>query len=94
MTNQEQRVECARCGAMYLCLPGRSGGPIRWLREHFATDHGGVPLPRLPQANEPGESAPEPNIDALRCVCGRRFVTRRYLSRHREGCPWVKVAAR
>lgn len=88
MTKQEQRVECARCGAVYLCLPDRPGGPIHWLREHFATDHGGVPLPRLLQANEPGEPAPAPNIDALRCACGRRFVI------HREGCPRVKAAAR
>lgn len=96
MTKHEQRVECARCGAMYLCLPGRQGGPIRWLREHFATDHGGVPLPRLPQANEPGEPlvASARGIDVPRCACGLGFVALGYLSQHREGCPGVKAAAR
>lgn len=99
MTNQEQRVECARCGAMYLCLPDRSGGPIRWLREHFATDHGGVPLPRLlrTEDTEP-EPAPEPaparDIEALRCACGRRAVARGHLSEHREGCTRAAAAPR
>lgn len=44
--NGYQRMECGRCGETFVCRPGELS-PMAWLRDHFASEHGGLPRPRV-----------------------------------------------
>lgn len=44
--NGYQRMECGRCGETFVCRPGELS-PMAWLRDHFTSDHGGLPRSRV-----------------------------------------------